>query len=133
MLYRANRHRSDVGTVVLAAALAVIAAGLLVSGCSKEEPETEEVIRPVKMMTIGAGAVGGVRDRRRDSRYRTRAVSRGVPWQTEPSRQQRHAIDRRGDGMPGVRSRLVRRNRTRRVGCNPLANASYHPWRPMIH
>jgi len=63
MLHRANRHYySDVGTVVLAATLAVIAAGLLVSGCSKEEPEAEEIIRPVKMMTIGAGAAGGSRE-----------------------------------------------------------------------
>jgi RND family efflux transporter MFP subunit len=62
MLHRADRHCSDAGTVVLAAALAVIAAGLLVSGCSKKEPEAEEIVRPVKMMTIGAGAAGGSRE-----------------------------------------------------------------------
>ncbi len=62
MLHRADRFCSDVGTVVLAATLAVIAAGLLVSGCSKEQPEAEEIIRPVNMMTIGAGAAGGFRE-----------------------------------------------------------------------
>jgi len=62
MLHRADRHCSGVGTVVLAATLAVIAAGLLVCGCSKKEPEAEEIIRPVKMMTIGAGAAGGTRE-----------------------------------------------------------------------
>jgi RND family efflux transporter MFP subunit len=62
MLHRADRHCSGVGTVVLATTLAVIVAGLLVNGCGKKEPEAEEIIRPVKMMTIGAGAAGGFRE-----------------------------------------------------------------------
>jgi RND family efflux transporter MFP subunit len=62
MFHRADRHRLGVGTVVLAATLVVIAAGPLVSGCGKGKPEAEEIIRPVKMMTIGTGAAGGVRE-----------------------------------------------------------------------
>jgi len=62
MLHRADRHCSGVGTVARAATLAVIAAGLLVGGCGRGEPEAEEIIRPVKMMTIGGGAAGGSRE-----------------------------------------------------------------------
>ena len=62
MLHRADRHCSGVGTVVRAATLAVIAAGLLVGGCGKKEPEAQEIIRPVKMMTIGGGGAGGTRE-----------------------------------------------------------------------
>ena len=62
MLHRADRHQSSVGTVVLATALVVIAAGLLVGGCGKKEPEVKEIVRPVKMMIIGAGAGSGTRE-----------------------------------------------------------------------
>ena len=61
-MHRADRHQSSVGTVVLATALVVIAAGLLVGGCGKKEPEVKEIVRPVKMMIIGAGAGSGTRE-----------------------------------------------------------------------
>jgi RND family efflux transporter MFP subunit len=62
MLDRADQHRWGVGTAVLAATLATIAAALLVSGCGKEKPEAKEIIRPVRVMTIGGGAAGDVRE-----------------------------------------------------------------------
>ena len=62
MLHRVDRHRSGVGSTLLTATVALMAVGLLVSGCGKGEPETKEIIRPVGMMTIGGGADGGVRE-----------------------------------------------------------------------
>ncbi len=62
MIHRADRHRTGVGTLVLAATLLMIAAGLLLGGCGKKEPEAPQIVRPVKMMTIGAGAAGGERE-----------------------------------------------------------------------
>jgi len=47
---------------VLVAALALVATSLLVCGCSKEVPEAKEIVRPVKMMTIGAGGAAGTRE-----------------------------------------------------------------------
>jgi len=41
---------------------ALIAACLLTGGCGKQEQEAPEIVRPVKMMTIGAGAAGGTRE-----------------------------------------------------------------------
>jgi len=40
----------------------LVAACLLLGGCGKEEQEAPEIVRPVKMMTIGAGAAGGTRE-----------------------------------------------------------------------
>jgi RND family efflux transporter MFP subunit len=42
--------------------LALVAAGLLATGCSKQEQEAPEIVRPVKTMTISAGTAGGVRE-----------------------------------------------------------------------
>jgi len=70
MKHRVERRRSGVGSPALAAfpaaALAIVLAltvtSLLIGGCSKKAPEVKEVIRPVKMMTIGGGAVDGTRE-----------------------------------------------------------------------
>ena len=62
MKYRAENRPRGVGSFVLAAALALVTASILVNGCGKEEPEAKEIIRPVKMMTIGAGAGAGTRE-----------------------------------------------------------------------
>jgi len=40
----------------------LVAACLLLGGCGTEEQEAPEIVRPVKMMTIGAGADGGTRE-----------------------------------------------------------------------
>ena len=40
----------------------LVAACLLLGGCGTEEQEAPEIVRPVKMMTIGAGAAGGTRE-----------------------------------------------------------------------
>jgi RND family efflux transporter MFP subunit len=42
--------------------LALVAACLLAGGCGKQEQEAPEIVRPVKMMTIGTGTAGGVRE-----------------------------------------------------------------------
>jgi len=60
MKHRAERRRKSVSSLALAAALT--ATSLLVGGCEKEEPEVKEIVRPVKMMTIGAGVAGGTRE-----------------------------------------------------------------------
>ena len=62
MKHRAEKRLRSVGSFALAAALVLIATSILVIGCGKEEPEAKEVIRPVKMMTIGAGAGSGTRE-----------------------------------------------------------------------
>jgi len=62
MIHRAERRLSSVGSFALAAALVLVATSILVTGCSKKEPEAKEIIRPVKMMTIGAGAGSGTRE-----------------------------------------------------------------------
>ena len=66
MKHRAERRRRGVGSLALAAtlaaALALAATSLVVGGCSKKEPEVKEIVRPVKMMTIGAGAADGTRE-----------------------------------------------------------------------
>ena len=49
-------------TTALVLALALTATSFLVGGCGKKEPEVKEVVRPVKMMTIGAGAADGTRE-----------------------------------------------------------------------
>jgi len=48
--------------LALALVLALTATSLLVGGCGKEEPEVKEIVRPVKMMTIGAGGADGTRE-----------------------------------------------------------------------
>ena len=48
--------------VCVTAALPLAIICLLVVGCDKQEQEGPEVIRPVKMMTIGAATAGGVRE-----------------------------------------------------------------------
>ena len=62
MLHRVDRHRSGVDTALLIAAMTLVAAGLLVAGCGQGEPEPAEVVRPVRMMTIGGGAADGERE-----------------------------------------------------------------------
>jgi len=62
MKHCAERRRKSVSSLALTAALALAATSLLVGGCGKEEPEVKEIIRPVKMMTIGAGAADGTRE-----------------------------------------------------------------------
>jgi len=48
--------------LALTAALTLAFTCLLVVGCDKQEQETPEIIRPVKMMTIDGGAGGGSRE-----------------------------------------------------------------------
>jgi len=62
MKLRAEKRLSSVGSFALATALVLVATSILVIGCGKEEPEAKEIIRPVKMMTIGAGAGTGTRE-----------------------------------------------------------------------
>jgi len=62
MKHRAELRLRGVGSLALAAALLLVATSILVNGCGKEEPEAKEIIRPVKMMTIGAGAGAGTRE-----------------------------------------------------------------------
>ena len=70
MKHRVERRRSGVGFPALAAslgsalamALALTVTSLLVGGCGKKAPEVKEVVRPVKMMTIGAGTGAGTRE-----------------------------------------------------------------------
>ena len=62
MKHRAVKRLRSVGSAALAAALVLVATSILVTGCSKKEPEAKEIIRPVKMMTIGAGASAGTRE-----------------------------------------------------------------------
>jgi len=52
----------DIRFFALAATLILVASMLVIAGCGKKEPEAKEVIRPVKMMTIGAGSTGGTRE-----------------------------------------------------------------------
>jgi len=59
MIFRAERCRRG---VALLAVLTLTAACLLAAGCSKTEPEAKEIVRPVRMMTIGEGAAGGTRE-----------------------------------------------------------------------
>ena len=42
--------------------LALLATCLFAGGCSEQEQEAPEIVRPVKMMTISAGTAGGVRE-----------------------------------------------------------------------
>jgi len=62
MKHRTERRRGSVRSLVLAVALTLATTSFLISGCGKEEPEAKEIIRPVKMMTIGAGAGSGTRE-----------------------------------------------------------------------
>jgi multidrug efflux system membrane fusion protein len=70
MKHRAERRHKGVGSLVpaaggataLALAVTLVATSLVVGGCGKKEPEVKEIVRPVKMMTIGAGAAGGTRE-----------------------------------------------------------------------
>ncbi|RLD00428.1 MAG: hypothetical protein DRI65_16410, partial [Chloroflexota bacterium] len=62
MKHRAEQRLRGVGSLALTAALVLVATGILVNGCGKEEPEAKEIVRPVKMMTIGAGAGAGTRE-----------------------------------------------------------------------
>lgn len=56
---RAQRRRTFVVYFILIVVLTMI--GLVLNGCGKKEPEAREIVRPVKMMTIGLGAEGGTR------------------------------------------------------------------------
>jgi len=62
MKHRAEQRPRGAGSFAMVTALVLVAASILVNGCGKEEPEAKEVIRPVKMMTIGAGAGAGTRE-----------------------------------------------------------------------
>ncbi len=62
MDHRFERRHWGVRSLALTAALPLAIACLLVVGCDKQEQEAPEVIRPVKMMTIGASSAGGVRE-----------------------------------------------------------------------
>jgi len=62
MKNRAKGRHPGVRAIALATALILVVTSLVVSGCGKKEPEAKEIIRPVKMMTIGAGAAGGTRE-----------------------------------------------------------------------
>ena len=62
MHHRVERRRWGAGSLASAAVLALVAACLLAGGCGKQEQEAPEIVRPVKMMTIGAGTAGGVRE-----------------------------------------------------------------------
>jgi len=42
--------------------LVLVAACVLTGGCGEQEQEAPEIVRPVKMITIGAGTAGGVRE-----------------------------------------------------------------------
>ena len=62
MDHRVERRHWGVRFLVLTAALPLAFACLLVVGCDKQEQEAPEIIRPVKMMAIGAATAGGVRE-----------------------------------------------------------------------
>lgn len=62
MKHRAQRRLRVEGSSAVAAALALAATSTFIIGCGAEEPEVREIVRPVKMMTIGAGAAGGTRE-----------------------------------------------------------------------
>ncbi|MCK5364233.1 MAG: efflux RND transporter periplasmic adaptor subunit, partial [Gammaproteobacteria bacterium] len=62
MDHRVEGRRWGVRFLALPAALTLAFTCLLVAGCDKQEQETPEIIRPVKMMTIGGGAGGGSRE-----------------------------------------------------------------------
>jgi RND family efflux transporter MFP subunit len=56
-----RRHRGE-GSTALATVLAMVATTILLNGCGKEQPEVKEIVRPVKMMTIGSGNGSGTRE-----------------------------------------------------------------------
>ena len=62
MLHRAERLFMSFASFALATAILLMTTSFLVTGCSKKEPEAKEIIRPVKMMTIGDGAGSGTRE-----------------------------------------------------------------------
>lgn len=62
MDHRVEERRSGVFHHAPAAALSLALALLLLAGCGEKEQEVAEVIRPVRMMTIGASGAGGVRE-----------------------------------------------------------------------
>ncbi len=62
MNHRAERCQGGIRSLVLVAAIALVATSILICGCSKEEPEAKEIVRPVKMMIIGGGGADGTRE-----------------------------------------------------------------------
>jgi len=62
MKHCAEQRRKSIGSLALFPSLALAATSLLVGGCGTEEPEIKEIVRPVKMMTIGAAAADGKRE-----------------------------------------------------------------------
>ena len=62
MKLRADRLRPGVRYQALVAIVALALTSLVICGCGKKEPEVKEIVRPVKMMTIGAGAGGSIRE-----------------------------------------------------------------------
>jgi RND family efflux transporter MFP subunit len=62
MFFRAEGRHRGVRFLALTAALPLVFACLLIVGCDKQEEETPEVVRPVKVMTIGESTAGGVRE-----------------------------------------------------------------------
>ena len=62
MKHRAQRRHRGQGSTALATALALVATTILINGCGKEEPEVKEIVRPVKMMTIGGGTGSEIRE-----------------------------------------------------------------------
>ncbi len=62
MKHRTERRQWSVRSLVLVTALTLAATSLLVGGCGKKAPEVKEIVRPVKMMIIGAGADAGTRE-----------------------------------------------------------------------
>ena len=62
MYHRIKRCLRGAGSIPSAAVLALIATCLLTGGCGNQEQEAPEIVRPVKMMVIGASTAGGVRE-----------------------------------------------------------------------
>jgi RND family efflux transporter MFP subunit len=62
MDHRVEGRHWGVRFLALTAVLSLAFACLLVVGCDKQEEEVPEVIRPVKMMTIGGESAAGVRE-----------------------------------------------------------------------
>ena len=62
MNHRAERHPAGVRSLALVAVAALAVTSLMIGGCGKKDTEAKEIVRPVKMMTIGGEAGGSIRE-----------------------------------------------------------------------